>query len=116
MDTNEGLDETKKYRSRLVVMETKRRSTFDAQDKGAAFSATPPLEAIRMLASMAMTSGTMTMEQDPEDDTVLIFLDISRAHPHIDMKRELHIEIPAERPEHAAGQGREAETTPVWSS
>ena len=45
VDINKGSETSKEYRSRLVVMETKRRSTIAPEDKGAVFSATPPLEA-----------------------------------------------------------------------
>ena len=57
-----GHETAKEYRSRLVVMETKRRSTSVPEDKGAVFSATPPLEAVHMLASLAMSiKGPMTL-------------------------------------------------------
>ena len=48
VDINKGSEAAPEYRSRLVVMETKRRSTIDPQDKGAVFAATPPLEALRL--------------------------------------------------------------------
>ena len=41
VDINKGSETSKEYRSRLVVMETKRRSTIAPEDKGAVF--TPPL-------------------------------------------------------------------------
>ena len=74
---------TKECRSRLVVMETKRRSTIVPEDKGAVFSATPPLEAVRMLASLAMSIKGPITQDDPDNDIVTGFLDISRAHPDV---------------------------------
>ena len=50
-----------------------------------------------MLASYVMSQPSGA--ENPDDDMVLMFLDISRAHPHIDMKRELYTELPAEHPE-----------------
>ncbi|CAK0849087.1 unnamed protein product [Prorocentrum cordatum] len=42
----------------------------------------------------------MAMEQGPEDGIVVVFLDTSRARPHVDVTRELCNDIPAEHPEH----------------
>ena len=55
-------------------------------------SATPPLEAIRLVLSLAMTK-----RPGIEEDRVLSFLDISRAHPHCDALREnLYVDLPRE--------------------
>ena len=96
VDINKGSETAKEYRSRLVVMETKRGSTIAPEDKGAVFSATPPLEAVRMLASLAMSFKGPIAQHDPDNDIVIGFLDISRAHSHVEMKRELHTELPPE--------------------
>ena len=101
VDINKGSETSKEYRSRLVVMETKRRSTIAPEDKGAVFSATPPLEAVRMLASLAMSIKGPIAQHDPDNDIVIGFLDISRAHPHVEMKRELYSELPPEHPENS---------------
>ena len=85
-------------------METKRRSTIAPEDKGAVFSATPPLEAFRMLASLAMSIKGPIAQHDPDNDIVIGFLDISRAHPHVEMKRELYTELPPEHPEYSKGK------------
>ena len=90
VDINKGSETSKEYRSRLVVMETERRSTIAPEDKGAVFSAAPPLEAVRMLASLAMSIKGPITQHDPDSDIVIGFLDISRAHPHMEMKRELY--------------------------
>ena len=106
MDINKGSETSKEYRSRLVVMETKRRSTIAPEDKGAVFSATPSLEAVRMLASLAMSIKGPIAQYDPDNDIVIDFLDISRAHPHVEMKRELYTELPPEHPEYSKGESR----------
>jgi len=99
VDINKGSEDEADYRSRLVATETKWRSTIAATDKGAVFSATPPLEALRMLCSYAMSTGPISLQCERDDDLVLLFLDISRAHPHVPMKRELYTELPEEHPE-----------------
>ena len=98
VDINKGSAEDPEYRSRLVATETKWRSTIAAADKGAVFSATPPLEALRMLCSYVMSTGPISLQCGRDDDMVLLFLDISRAHPHVPMKRELYTELPEEHP------------------
>ena len=101
VDMNKGSETSKEFRSCLVVMETKRRSTIAPEDKGAVFSATPPLEAVRMLASLAMSIKGPIAQHDPDNDIVIGFLDISRAHPHVEMKRELCTELPPEHPSYS---------------
>ena len=51
IDINKGDKETPEYRSRLVAKEIKRDSRKDV------FAATPPIEAKRLLFSMATTKG-----------------------------------------------------------
>ena len=51
VDTNKGTDLEPNYRSRLVAREIKNDARLDL------FSATPPLEAKKMLFSMAVTEG-----------------------------------------------------------
>ena len=50
-------------------------------------------EALRFLVSM-----TMSPRNKEEESHVLMFLDITRAHPHCDMKRKLWIRLPKEDP------------------
>ena len=68
------------------MQETRRRSTIAADDSAATFSATPPVEALRMVLSMAMT-----LQSDPADPIVVKQIDITRAHPHVDAKREIYV-------------------------
>ena len=62
--------------SNATLLETKSRTTIAPEDKGAVFSATPPLEAVRMLGSVAMSIGGNTLQPDAESDVVIGFLDI----------------------------------------
>ena len=79
-------------RSRFVVCETKKRSNIAADDIASVFSSTPPLEVFRLLCSLCMSLPAYEGES-----MVMIFLDISRAHPHCDVLREnLYVEAPAE--------------------
>ena len=65
-------------------------------DIGATSSATPPLECVRMLLSLAMTlpEGHRASACTEDDDYVLMFLDISRAHPHCEINREVWTQLP----------------------
>ena len=85
-------------RSRFVACETKRVSSIGAGDIAAVFSATPPLEIFRILMSLCMSWQPVDGEE-----FCLIFLDLSRAHPHCDVLREdLYVQLPPE-----AGYGPE---------
>ena len=76
--------------SRLCVAETKRQTEMDLDDASLTFSASPPYEALRLVVSLQMTPK-------PEHD-LLMFLDITRAHPHCPMRRKVWIAPPAEDP------------------
>ena len=93
VDVNKGDDAHPNVRCRLCVAETKGRTTLDLGDPTQTFSATPPYEALRCLVSMVMSPRTRE-----EESHVLMFLDITRAHPHCDMKRKLWIRLPKEDP------------------
>ena len=92
IDHNKGDADNVILRSRLVLQETKKVSSIAADDIGATFSATPPLESLRLLLSLAMSLDPM----DPDDDLVFVFIDISRAHPHCDVLRDIYMELPKE--------------------
>jgi len=88
VERNKG-DELKPFeRSRLVLQETKRISSIAA---GESIAATPPLEALRFLLSLAMS-----LAAPAGDDWVIIFIDISRAHPNRKVLRHLYCELPEE--------------------
>ena len=86
VDVNSSLA-SPEYRSRLVVAETKSRSTIDPQDQAAVFASTLPLETVRVLCSLAL-SGAPFYVFAKDTNVVMTFLDISRAH-HVEMKRTL---------------------------
>ena len=102
VDVDKGDKDTPNIRSRAVCQETRRRSTIAADDIAATFAATPPLEAMRMLCSLAMTDGSgLTVSQkklpnNHDDRRVLGFYDISRAHFHSQVEREVYIRVPKE--------------------
>ena len=79
-------------RSRLCVAETKKQTAMDLTDPTLTFAATPPYECLRMLVSLTMTPRA------GEEQDVLMFLDITRAHPHCPMRRKVWIALPAEDP------------------
>ena len=88
VDVDKGDDSRPEYRSRLVAQETRASSTIASGDIGAVFAATPPLECLRIVCSLIMSS-------DPAAGLVLRVLDISRAHPHCEIKRVVHVRLPA---------------------
>ena len=92
IDHNKGDADNVCLRSRLVLQETKRVSSIAPDDIGATFSATPPLESLRLLLSLAMSLNPT----DPSDEFVPVFIDISRAHPHCDVLRDIYMELPKE--------------------
>jgi len=100
VETNKGSQEEFEVRSRLVAQETKRLS--QGMQASEVFSATPPLECLRIQLSILMSAPDLYGE-DPKDDWVLVFLDISRAHPHSPMRRDVWTELP---PEHPASQDK----------
>ena len=67
-----GFAASPEYRSRLVVAETKFR-TIDPQNKAAVFGCA--LEAIRMLCSLAVSSGAPSHVCAKDADVVMLFLD-----------------------------------------
>eukprot|EP00959_Pyramimonas_sp_CCMP1952_P003400 71042-Pyramimonas_sp.AAC.1 len=95
LDINKGDQDHMNIRSRLVAQETKRRSTIGSEpkDMAATFAATPPLEAVRMMASLMMT-GQLGIARDKR--RVLGLYDISRAHFHSPALRPLYVIPPVE--------------------
>eukprot|EP00971_Amphidinium_carterae_P332456 6466627-Amphidinium_carterae.2 len=87
---NKGDSVSPNVRCRLVVKETRWRSTIS--DPSQTWSATPPYESLRFLCSLCMTP------MEGEEEYVLQFIDITRAHPHCVMKRDLWIQLPHEDP------------------
>ena len=91
VDINKGDDENPEYRSRLVAKEIKR----DKRDDN--FAATPPLEAKKMLFSMAVTEGVGFMQGRKEAGYKLWFIDIKRAYFHALARRKVYVCMVAKR-------------------
>ncbi len=93
VNTNRGDAANPDIRCRLVAQETRYRSTLEPGDIAATFAATPPIEALRMLGSLYMS-----VDSENTHDYVLLFLDISRAHPNCPVDRDIFIDLPPEDP------------------
>eukprot|EP00971_Amphidinium_carterae_P259856 5155895-Amphidinium_carterae.1 len=93
LDINKGDNANPVYRSRLVAQETKRVSSISPGDVAAVFAATPPIEALRWILSRAMTRPKV---KKGSGERVLCALDISRAHLHSPVRREVYITLPPE--------------------
>ena len=78
-----------------MVQETRRRSSIAADDIASVFSATPPIEALRFMLSQTMSTKQGLSAGAAEQD-VLCFIDISRAHPHCEVAREVYVTLPPE--------------------
>ena len=83
VDVNKGDEQNPEYRSRLVATEVKKDKREDL------FAATPPLEGLRFLLSLAMTAGY-------GDKMKISFIDVRRAHFHSVCKRDVFVELPPE--------------------
>ena len=75
--TNQGDTEHLFIRGRLVAQETKRTTSVDLTDTSMTFAATPLVDGFRFLLSRAMTGEK---KKNPQDELVIAFFDISRAH------------------------------------
>ena len=78
------------YRSRLVAQKRKGDARTDM------FAATPPLEALELLFSMAVTEGIGYQRGDRERGMKTAFTDIRRAFFHADARRAVFAELPPE--------------------
>ena len=88
LDINKWDDITREYRSRLVAQEIQTDKREDL------FAATPPLEAKKMLFSVAVTAGVGHQEGNPSRGTCMDFIDIRRAFFHAEALREVYICLP----------------------
>ena len=76
----------------LAVAETRHRTTLSEADNARTFSATPPYEALLLV------SVVMSPRDKDEKSHVLMFIDITRAHPHCTIRRQVWVQFPAEDP------------------
>ena len=60
------------------------------------FAATPPLEALKILLSLAMTEGYGYQQGTEKQGKKREFIDIRRAFFHADAIRKVYVELPAE--------------------
>ena len=90
VDINKGDEESPEYRSRLVAKEIKRDKREDL------FAATPPLEALKILLSLALTEGTGYVKGREEEGMKIEFIDIKRAYLQAEVRREVYVELPPE--------------------
>ena len=93
VDVNKGDAQRPEVRSRLAVAETRHRTTLSEEDNAQTFSATPPYEALRLLVSFVMSPRNKDKKSH-----LLMFIDITRAHTHCTMRRQVWVELPAEDP------------------
>ena len=89
VDVNKGDRDRPNVRCRLTVQETRKQTSIDTSDTAATFAATPPYEALRFLLSCWMTPRT-----NEEWSHVVVFIDISRSHPHAPVRRDVWIKSP----------------------
>ena len=87
VDVNKGDEVHEDYRSRLVAQEIK---TY--KDDGL-YAATPPLEAKKLLMSMAMTEG---IGIKGNKRMKLDFIDVRRAYFNAEATREIYVKLPPE--------------------
>ena len=90
IDVNKGDNVHKEYRSRLVAQEIKMNRREDL------FAATPPLEAKKMLFSLAMTEGIGYEKGNSINGMKLDFIDIRRAYFHAKARRKIYVHLPIE--------------------
>ena len=104
IDVNKGDEAAPIIRSRAVLQETKARSNIAADDIAATFAATPPLEGLRVLISLAQTGQ---LGKKLADRRVLGFYDVSRAHWHSPTKRKMYVRTLPEDTQVATGIARQ---------
>ena len=88
--TNKGDTEHPFVRARLVALETKRTTKMDLTDTSMTFAAASHVEGFRFLLSRAMTGEK---KRNPQDELVVAFFDISRAHFHSPVRRKVAIRM-----------------------
>merc|ERR1712163_70814 len=90
VDVNKGDSVHPEYRSRLVAQEI---NTGKREDL---FAATPPLEAKKILMSMAVTENIGYKRGRREQGMKLDFIDVRRAYFHAKARREVYVTLPPE--------------------
>ena len=88
IDTNKGSAETPRYRSCLVCTELRHKGVEPI------FSATLPLETLRVLLTVACQEDVFPVE----DPFLISTADVSRAHFYADAVRDVYVLLPDEDP------------------
>ncbi len=91
IDINKGDELSPDHRSRLVAQQVK----YNSKEKNK-FAATPPLEAQKLLFSMAVTEGVGFTNGEREKGLKLAFIDIKRAYFYAPAKKDIFIRLPDE--------------------
>ena len=90
VDINKGDKIHPEYRSRLVAQE------INVDKREDLFAATPPLEAKKILMSLAVTEGVGYRKGGKDKGMKLDFIDVRRAYFHARARREVYVKLPAE--------------------
>ena len=88
VDINKGDEKDPQLRSRIVAKD------FNDRVRDDLFAATPPLEAIKLLLSIAVTEGVGFINGNIKGGLKLDFIDVRRAYYHAPSKREVYIDLP----------------------
>ena len=68
---------------------------------------TPPLEGLKLILSQLMTDQPedLVRRHDPQDNWVMLVLDVSRAHMIPLCQRDIYLTMPEEEPDYHPRQG-----------
>ena len=86
IDTNKGSAEAPRYRSRLMCTEVRHKGVEPI------FSATPPLETLRVVLCVACQEDVFQVE----DPFLISIAEVSRAHFYADAVRDVFVRLPDE--------------------
>ena len=92
VDINKGDDKDPECRSRIVAQEIKANDVY----RDDLFAATPPLEAKKLLFSLATTEGIGYFGSDITSGMKIEFIDIRRAYYQAHARRQLYVKLPPE--------------------
>ena len=88
VDINKGDNVHPEYRSRVVAQE------INVEKREDLFAATPPLESMKLLLSLAVTEGIGYQKGKKKQGKKLDFIDIRRAYYHAPARREVFVKLP----------------------
>ena len=87
VDINKGDDDNPEYRSRLVAQQIK----YNSSEKRTSSRRPLPLEAQKLLFSMAVTDGIGYHKGERENGLKLAFIDVRRAYFYAKAKKDIFI-------------------------